>query len=767
MRVQVIVFLYIIAYYMALFIMSGQTEVIVGSFFSLGGIFLSILLLWRASIRIKTNERVFWKWMTAGAIFYFIAEMIYRIYEWALQTEPPFPGWADVFYILYSLACIAALVYIVMQQQKTVVIWQSLWDALIVTCVIMAYSWIYIVQPITYLEEEVLYISILVTYPLLDLVMLFLLLFLFFATNVRRIWLWNIVGVGCFVFTDTIYFVQMMQFHYESNSWLDPLWILSVLMIGLSGYRAKDGDLLFQKREHLSVIKVIFPYVCFLILMCVPFISPDDRIVIACLVFAAGLIFIRQFMTLQENRQLLQRLQILNDDLEQKVATRTRELTYVNEQLAYAANHDFLTGLFNRRAFVTKLEREIIRAKNEQRCLAVIFIDIDRFKHINDYFGHHIGDELIVHIGKVLKEKARPTDIVARQGGDEFTIIFTPLHHIDELRRFVNDIVSISQQPIAVQHLDMRVSLSVGVAVYPYDGETGDTLMKHADMAMYRAKEQGKNQYQFFNGEMDRVILQKTTIETALHEAIEKKQFTLFYQPQFDVQTGELIGMEALIRWIHPKLGMISPSVFIPIAEETGQIIAIGEWVMEEACRQVKAWNEQIGRSFRMSVNISPKQFLKENFVEHIHSVLQQTNLSPNKLDLEITEGVAVFNEQYTIQKLQQLKQLGVCISIDDFGTGYSSLSYLRKFPIDRLKIAKPFIDGITEEKEDVAVVKAIIVLAKNLKLRVIAEGVETLQQLHILRSLQCDEIQGYVLGKPVSAHLFSKTYIENQLLTD
>ncbi|MCX8001201.1 MAG: EAL domain-containing protein [Anoxybacillus mongoliensis] len=764
---QVIIFLYVIAYYIALFSMPRQTEVIVGSFFSLGGILLSIILLWRASIRIKTNERIFWKWMTAGAIFYFIAEMIYRLYEWALQTEPPFPGWADVFYILYSLAYIAALVYIVMQQKKTVVIWQSLWDALIVTCVIMAYSWIYIVQPITYLEEEVLYISILVVYPLLDLVMLFLLLFLFFATNVRRIWLWNIAGVGCFIFTDTIYFIQMMQFHYESNSWLDPLWILSVLMIGLSGYLAKDGDLSFQKREHFSIIKVIFPYVCFLILTCAPFISSDDRVVIACLVFAVGLIFIRQFMTLQENRQLLQQLQILNDDLEQKVAIRTRELTYVNEQLAYAANHDFLTGLFNRRAFVTKLEREVIRAKNEQHCLAVIFIDIDRFKHINDYFGHHIGDELIVQIGNILQEKTRPTDIVARQGGDEFTIIFTPLHHIDELRRFVNDIVSISQQPIAVQHLDMRISLSVGVAVYPYDGETGDTLMKHADMAMYRAKEQGKNQYQFFNGEMDRVILQKTTIETALHEAIEKKQFTLFYQPQFDVQTGELIGMEALIRWIHPELGMISPSVFIPIAEETGQIIAIGEWVMEEACRQVKAWNEQMGRSFRMSVNISPKQFLKEKFVEHIDFVLQQTNLSPNQLDLEITEGVAVFNEQYTICKLQQLKQLGVCISIDDFGTGYSSLSYLRKFPIDRLKIAKPFIDGITEEKEDVAVVKAIIVLAKNLKLRVIAEGVETLQQMNILRSLQCDEIQGYVLGKPVPAHLFAKTYIENQLLTD
>ncbi|MED0687250.1 putative bifunctional diguanylate cyclase/phosphodiesterase [Anoxybacillus ayderensis] len=761
---QVIVFMYVIVYYIALFSTSGQTEMVVRSFFSLCGIFLSVILLWRASIRIKTNERIFWKWMTVGAICYLIAEAVYRIYEWLSQTEPPFPNWSDVFYIAHSLMYIASLLYIIMQQRKQIAMWQALFDALIVTCVTMAYSWIYIVQPIIHLKENILYVAVLVAYPFLDLVMLFLLLFLFFVTNVRRIWLWNIVGVGLFVFTDTIYFIQMIQWNDVYSSWLDPLWIMSLLTISLSSYDAKDGDLSFQKGEQSFAIKVLFPYISFLTLMWMPFIYLGDRMVMSCFAFAVIFIFIRQFMTLKENRQLVQQLQTLNNDLEQKVMKRTQELTRMNEQLAYAANHDFLTGLFNRRAFVTELERALIRAKQEQHGLAVIFIDIDRFKQINDYFGHQIGDALIVQVGQWLKEKVRSTDIVARQGGDEFTIIFTPLKHISELHCFVNNIVSINKQPIAVQHLDMRVSLSVGVAVYPYDGETGDTLMKHADIAMYRAKEQGKNQYQFFNGEMDRIVLQKTIIETALHEAIEKKQFTLFYQPQFDVQTKELIGMEALIRWIHPEHGIISPAIFIPIAEETGQIISIGEWVIEEACRKMKKWSEQTGRSLRMSVNISPKQFLKENFVEHIHSMLQNTPLPPHQLDLEITEGVAVFNEQYTIDKLKQLKQLGVHISIDDFGTGYSSLSYLRKFPIDRLKIAKPFIDGITEEKEDVAVVKAIIVLAKNLKLRVIAEGVETLQQLDLLRSLQCDEIQGYVLGKPLPADVFEKTYMKNQL---
>lgn len=761
---QVIVFMYVIVYYIALFSTSGQTEMVVSSFFSLGGICLSAILLWRVSIRIKTNERIFWKWMTIGAICYLIAETIYRIYEWSSQTEPSFPNWSDVFYIAHSLMYIASLLYIIMQQRKQIAMWQALFDALIVTCVTMAYSWIYIIQPIIRLEEKVLYVAVLVAYPFLDLVMLFLLLLLFFVTNVRRIWLWNIVGVGLFVFTDTIYFIQMMQWNDVYSSWLDPLWMMSLLMISFSSYDAKEGELSFQKEEQSFHIKVLFPYISFLTLMWMPFIYLGDQIVITCFAFAVVFIFIRQFMTLKENRQLVQQLQTLNNDLEQKVMKRTQELTQLNEQLTYAANHDFLTGLFNRRAFVTALEQSIAQANKQKHSMAVVFIDVDRFKQINDYFGHEIGDALIVQIGQWLKKQVRSTDIVARQGGDEFTIIVTPIYHLHELQTIVEKMMTITEQPMTVKHLDVRITLSVGIAVYPFDGETSDTLMKHADIAMYRAKEQGKNQYQFFNSEMDRIVLQKTIIETALHEAIEKKQFTLFYQPQFDVQTKELIGMEALIRWIHPKLGTISPSVFIPIAEETGQIIPIGEWVIEEACRQMKSWNEQTGRSLQISVNISPKQFLKENFVEHIHSVLQNTPLPPHQLDLEITEGVAVFNEQYTIHKLQQLKQLGVHISIDDFGTGYSSLSYLRKFPIDRLKIAKPFIDGMTEEKEDVAVVKAIIVLAKNLKLRVIAEGVETLQQLDILRSLQCDEIQGYVLGKPLPADVFEKTYIKNQL---
>ncbi|MGG6431505.1 putative bifunctional diguanylate cyclase/phosphodiesterase [Anoxybacillus sp. D401a] len=763
-----IIIAYTVAYYSSLsFSTHPSMRVISSALFSIGGALLAAIWLWKAHRRIRTKERIFWGTLTVSTVCYVIAESIYRFYEISCYAEPPFPSWPDVFYLGNSFLYMASLCYVMMLVRKQWTMWQALFDTLIVTTMLAIYSWLYVVQPLFHSQVSVAYVLVLFSYPLFDLAIAFFLLLFIFSTRLNRVWTLNLFGIGLFVFSDMMYFIQMMQREFVSNSWLDPLWGISLLFIGLSGVYAKEGDITTQVAETTrwkSNVKIFFPYASLVPLFYAFFRFSSDHIVIAGVVVTVCFVVIRQWLTLHENRQLVQCLQTLNHELEKKVAMRTNELQRANEQLTYAANHDFLTGLPNRRAFIHSLEEALQQAKQHHHSLAVLYIDIDRFKQINDYFGHSVGDKLIVEIGQLLKQKVRPTDIVARQGGDEFTIIVTPVYHLHDVYQLVDDIVSISKQLIAVQHLDMRVSLSIGVAVYPYDGETCDTLMKHADMAMYRAKEQGKNQYQFFNGEMDRAMLQKTMIETDLYEAIEQKQFVLFYQPQFDVQTKKIIGMEALIRWMHPKLGMISPGVFIPIAEETGQIIAIGEWVIEEACRQIKRWNEQTGRSLRMSVNISPKQFLKENFVEHIYHILQQTSLLPDQLDLEITEGVAVFNEQYTIHKLQQLKELGVRISIDDFGTGYSSLSYLRKFPIDRLKIAKPFIDGITKEKEDVAVVKAIIVLAQNLKLRVIAEGVETLSQFHILETLQCDEIQGYVFGKPLDADAFENTYLQNQL---
>ncbi|GGJ60880.1 diguanylate cyclase (GGDEF)-like protein [Anoxybacillus voinovskiensis] len=760
-RCTIFSIVYIAVYYIGIFFVAPTW---VNSLFSVGGPLIASFWLFSAYRRMKTNERWFWGILWISACCYFLAELLYRGYEWLQQTEPPFPGWPDIFYVANNVLYGVALTYVIMVKRKSFDVQKSLLDALIVITVCATFSWIYVIQPLIVPNVSFFYLFVSLSYPLLDLMVAFLLLVLLLSSisSMRTIIWLNLLAIALFVVADTIYLVQMLQFDYVSNTWLDPLWTASLLMTGLSGAYASEGMLQFdgENERAVSRVKMFFPYISIIPLFYLFFLYEKERGAAETgFMMAIILVVIRQVVTLLENERLVRHLQRLNSKLEQKIAERTKELRQKNDELFYAANHDFLTGLPNRRAFIRSLEHAITQANEQSHLLAVIFIDVDRFKQVNDYFGHRVGDELLIQLSERLKQVLRPTDLVARQGGDEFIALIAPVYELAHLRTLTQQLLMIVNQPIAVAHTDIRLSLSVGVAVYPHDGETADLLMKNADIAMYRAKEQGKNQVQFFNETMKQTVLKKTIIETALHQALENREFALYYQPQFDIQTKEVIGMEALLRWKHPQMGLVSPGVFIPIAEETGQIVAIGEWVIEEACRQIKQWNEQYGRSLPLSINISPKQFLQENLVDYITSVLTKTNVPAEQLDLEITEGVAVFNEQYTIEKLQQLKQIGVHISIDDFGTGYSSLSYLRKFPIDRLKIAKPFIDGITEVEEDAAIVASIIVLAKSLKLRVIAEGVETNEQLNVLHSLRCDEIQGYVLGKPLPKEEFEKMY--------
>ncbi|ANB62035.1 putative bifunctional diguanylate cyclase/phosphodiesterase [Anoxybacteroides amylolyticum] len=765
-RCAIFISVYIAAYYGTIFFVDDATmEVWVSSFFSIFGSAVSLSWLLTAYFRMQKTERRFWGILSLSIFSYLIAEIVYRYDELLKHMEPPFPSWSDVFYMANTVLYCAALIHIILRERKPFDIQKALLDALIVITVCATFSWIYLIQPLITPHMSFLYLFVLISYPLLDLVVAFLLLVLLFSvySSARTILWLNLFGISLFVVADTIYLVQMLRFDYVPHTWLDPLWIASVLITGLSGVYASEATLPFSYGNERSVsrVKTFFPYISLFPLFCLFFFYESRRGAAEIgFMMAIVLVVVRQVVTLLENERLVRNLQWLNSELEQKVTERTKELQQKNDELFYAANHDFLTGLPNRRSFVRTLEQAIIHANQQSHLLAVIFIDVDRFKQINDYFGHRVGDELLVKISERLKQSLRSADVIARQGGDEFIALIAPIQDLAELRLIVPQLLDIANDPIAVAHTDIRISLSVGVAVYPYDGETAEMLMKNADIAMYRAKEQGKNQAQFFDGKMEQTVCQKTMIETALYQAIEKRELKLFYQPQFDLVTGDMIGMEALIRWVHPEMGIVSPGVFIPVAEETGQIIVLGEWVIEEACRQIKQWNEQSGRSLQMSINISPKQFLQENLVNYITSVLKETNLPAELLDLEITEGVAVFNEKYTIEKLKRLKQIGVHISIDDFGTGYSSLSYLRKFPIDRLKIAKPFIDGITEVEEDAAIVASIIVLGKSLKLRVIAEGVETNEQLRILRSLRCDEIQGYVLGKPLPKEEFEKVYL-------
>ncbi|MFB0846871.1 putative bifunctional diguanylate cyclase/phosphodiesterase [Paenibacillus oleatilyticus] len=438
------------------------------------------------------------------------------------------------------------------------------------------------------------------------------------------------------------------------------------------------------------------------------------------------------------------------------VLTDMRNREFTVRQLTYLAYHDRLTGLPNRQKFQQTVGMSIRKAKLSGRKLSVMFIDLDRFKNVNDTFGHAFGDLLLTEAAERLKSGLQAGDGVSRQGGDEFTVLIKDTLQPQDAEKVAQKIIHLLSQPFAIDGHELRVGCSIGIAMYPQDGEDPITLMKNADTAMYRAKELGKNGYQFYKAEMNDTVIQKLVMEEWLNKALEQEEFVLYYQPQVDIFTTRMNGMEALIRWNHPRLGFISPGEFIPLAEETGLIIPIGRWVLRTACKQNKAWQLAGFPPLKMAVNISPIQFHQHDFVQVVLDALQESGLEPRYLELEITEGIAMYHVDQVIQKLQTLRELGVHISMDDFGTGYSSLNYLKKFPIDKLKIAQQFVRDITVDPDDAAIVQAIMAMALSLKLNVIAEGVETEEQLSFLLDIKCREIQGYIYSKPVPAHEFT-----------
>ncbi|WNR44536.1 EAL domain-containing protein [Paenibacillus roseipurpureus] len=417
----------------------------------------------------------------------------------------------------------------------------------------------------------------------------------------------------------------------------------------------------------------------------------------------------------------------------------------------YMAYHDALTGLPNQRLFKSKLVDALEDAKRNGTNVAVLYMDLDRFKLINDTLGHNVGDMLLQHVAQRIKGNLNKQATASRQGGDEFTILLPDLSH-EEIEMALQDLFTIFNKPFTLQDYQLYITPSIGISLYPNSGPDPDILIKNADTAMYRAKEKGKNTYQFFDETMEVEIRQKLNMENALRKALENEQFVLQYQPKVDVLTGRITGTEALIRWQHPALGFVPPSEFIPLAEETGLIIPIGKWVLSTACAQCKAWQVDEKLEMSVAVNLSMLQLRQENFIEMVEQVLMETGLDPQYLEIEITESSAMNNIELCIQRLIALKKLGVGISIDDFGTGYSSLAYLKQLPIDTLKIDRSFINDITNSEDDAAIVQAIIAMARILKLKVIAEGVETQEQLTLLEQYKCNAVQGYYLSRPLAA---------------
>lgn len=421
------------------------------------------------------------------------------------------------------------------------------------------------------------------------------------------------------------------------------------------------------------------------------------------------------------------------------------------EQNRYLAYFDDRTGLPNRRLFRDRLQDALQACSLTNRRIAVMYLDIDRFKLVNDSFGHDYGDILLMQVAERLQRCPSDNDVLARTEGDEFAIFFNGIGDEAELLQLVRKVDGAFEEPFMLGEYQIHVTVSIGIAFSGCDSDDANSLMTYADIALSRAKEKGKNNYQVFNSDMKSISLHKLTLENELRKALAHEQFLLYYQPQVEVVSGRIVGVEALIRWYHPERGMVPPKDFIPFAEETGLIGPIGEWVLHEACRQNKQWQQLGYPPIPISVNLSTRQFLQSNLKYRIAQVLEETGLEARYLELEITESMTM-DVEYATGSLLELKQLGVQISIDDFGTGYSSLYYLKKFPIDKLKIDQSFVRDIMTDPNDAAIVATIISMTRHLNLRVIAEGVETEEQLHFLSENHCNEVQGYWFSPPVSA---------------
>ena len=432
------------------------------------------------------------------------------------------------------------------------------------------------------------------------------------------------------------------------------------------------------------------------------------------------------------------------------------EAQAMTRQMNHSAEHDLLTGLPNRRLLHDRVSQSLALARRDMKRVAVLYLDLDGFKYINDSLGHALGDQLLQSIAKRLVDCVRGTDTVSRQGGDEFVILLSDVRHPEDAAVMANRMLHVVAAAHSIAERALHVTTSIGISVYPEDGQDAETLIKNADTAMYQAKENGRHKFQFFKPAMYARAVERQSIEEGLRGALQRHEFTLQYQPKINLKTGAITGAEALLRWAHPTRGLLAPAQFIPIAEDCGLIVPIGKWVLRQACMQARVWADAGLPAITMAVNVSTLEFSDESFLNRLFSVLSETGLGARSLQLELTESVLMKRADAATGVLQYLREWGVQVAIDDFGTGYSSLSYLRRFPVDALKIDQSFIRQISTGGRDAAIVTAVIAMARNLGLLVVAEGVATHEELEFLRAHNCDEAQGYYFSRPTPPQEFA-----------
>lgn len=729
--------------------------------------FLSSFIILSALKKIN-NYRSCWIFLFFYSFIWGVADLFWFIYDNIFLIDPINVNFINVLYTLPNLFLVISVTLYYAYNFKKWNLFQLVLDMIAISAILIVVLWDFVFLRTTFqLYSNFEYINTIICI-FFNFYILSGIIVAFVSTRKKKInkgYFIIIAGIIIVTIIDYYYAYLYLMKLYHPNTIIDGIYMISNVLFALGAtYEAYYLSIkqTINKDELPENIrkpqKLTFVFILFYVLYLIGFFS-FKMLIICVSISVLYWILTSQIQEGIRNKYLLKTELEINEHLEKIVQERTRELTIANKHLEEISNKDSLTGLYNRRYLYNYLDSLI--SDNMNKSFTLLYIDTNRFKSINDSYGHHIGDKVLYTLSNRFLKNGMPNCTAFRIGGDEFAVLIE--NYFDKV--FINSvaerILGLIQTPISVYPYTFTVTASIGIVSYPEDAKDKDILMRYADIAMYEAKKtQRGNNYLFFDSELIKKIERKNEIEFFLKSANYDKEFVLYYQPQYSTINHSLIGMEALIRWKHPEKGFISPGEFIPIAEDIAAIVNIGEWVIDKAFNQIKRWNEIYCLNLKMSINVSPIQIENTNFINWFREKLHTENIDPNWIDLEITEGSAM-NPNLTIEEVfDSFAHIGISTSIDDFGTGYSSLSYIKKFDVDRLKIAKELVDNIYEDKNALFIVQAIIMMAKGMGLKTIAEGVEDVHQLQILEKLECDEIQGYFFGKPVPVEEFEKEHI-------
>jgi diguanylate cyclase (GGDEF)-like protein len=744
----------------------------------------TIALLFAALRSIAQSRRLALAWavLALAHFFYTAGDVTWAILESSLGQEP-FPSVADIFYLGYYPLFLAGILVLPMKQLSRREWWKVLLDISIVMLAALLFFWNYLLGPLVLADFSGRLIAgvLAVAYPIGDLVLFTALLMLLFRQpqgQQAEPLLFLIAGTSIMIVSDSYYGYQSIIDTYSTGSLADIGWTCAYLLIGIAGVlqalgvRSANTQLRPETETNASYgmnrWATYFPYgwviAGYVILdqsyyQPMPLSPASIAKIIGCII---GLVLVRQIITLNENNDLfvelkgalhkvrLQSLELrsTNQELEIEISDRRR----AEEQLAYEALHDPLTGLPNRALFLDRLRYAIETGNSrDEYSFAVLFLDIDQFKGVNDSLGHPAGDKLLIQIAQRLKTCLRASDTVARLGGDEFVVLLENSGDQQDILRTANRIQEQIQLPVVLGSNTVFVSASMGIVMNINGYVKSEDVLRDADLAMYHAKSQGKARYEIFMNELRLEALKRHELELDLRFALDRDELFMDYQPIITLNSGEIIGFEALLRWNHPVRGLIGPRDFIPIAEETGLIVPIGKWVLREACRQLQEWHTRYPdtRALTVSVNISGVQLNQVDIVENIQDILKETGLSGESLKLEVSESTCLKRSQTIIKAIKKLSKIGIEFQIDDFGIGYSPLSYLRDYPIQGIKIGRPFINNVADDQK-FEIIRTMITLAHNLGIEAIAEGIETDEQLQSLKEMGCSYGQGFIISHPV-----------------